>query len=581
MCRSVAGLAGVPGSGEVAHRTPVAFFSPSRAAPAGAASGLRAGLRIRVSPALSLALALAVGWLIVDPRTPDLAAQVYRVRLFEQLGWVVWDERWYAGHHTAGYSLLLGPLASLVGLRLLAVIALLASTALFARLARLLYGPGARWGAAAFAVAAAGDVWIGRISFALGVTCALAAVLALVRLRPLLASGLAALCAAASPVAGLLLALAGATYWLSRQRWLRPGGVDAETGARPRPSAASGLLALGLPATAVAVSLALLFPEGGTEPYPTTSLAATVIVVLAFLGALPRGQRLLRLGALVYLGACVLFVALPTPMGANVERYAVLLAGPLLLLGAARDRSRTPMLLAAALCVWAVWVAWGPVRETLSIASNESTSASYYAPVERYLAAHARGPVRVEVPFTRSHWEAALLAPSVSLARGWEKQLDERYDSVLLSPGLTAASYRRWLLDQAVSYVALPDTPLDPSSAAEGRLIRAGLPYLGQVFASRHWRIYAVRGAAPLASGPGRLTALGHDSFALRALSAGSFLVRVRFSRYLAVASGRACVRAAPGGWTRVIAEAPGTLRVQARFSLAAALGREAACRDT
>ena len=40
--------------------------------------------------------------------------------------------------------------------------------------------------------------------------------------------------------------------------------------------------------------------------------------------------------------------------------------------------------------MWAVWVAWGPVRETLSIAGNESTSASYYAPVERYLAAHVR-----------------------------------------------------------------------------------------------------------------------------------------------------------------------------------------------
>src|SRR5436305_177675 len=281
MCRSVAGLAGVPGSGEVAHRAPVAFFSPSCAAPAGAASGLRAGQRIRVSSALSLALALAVGWLIVDPRTPDLAAQVYRVRLFEQLGWVVWDEHWYAGHHMAGCSLLLGPLASLLGLRLLAVIALLASTALFARLARLLYGPGARWGAAAFAVAAAGDVWIGRISFALGVTCALAAVLALVRLRPLLASGLAALCAAASPVAG-----------------------------RP----------------------------------------------------------------------C---------------------------------RLPPPLLPAAGLCVGAGGVRWGPVREALSVASHESPSASFLAPVERFLAAHVRGPVRVEVPFTRSHWEAALLAPSV------------------------------------------------------------------------------------------------------------------------------------------------------------------------
>src|SRR5206468_130349 len=140
---------------------------------------------------------LSAAWLIADPRTPDLAAQVYRVRLFEQLGWIVWDERWYAGHHMAGYSLLLGPLASVLGLRLLAVVSLLASTALVTRLAHLLYGPAGRWGAAAFALAAAGDIWIGRLSFALGVTLAVAAVLALVRRRRLLAALMSALCAAA------------------------------------------------------------------------------------------------------------------------------------------------------------------------------------------------------------------------------------------------------------------------------------------------------------------------------------------------------------------------------------------------
>ena len=51
--------------------------------------------------------------------------------------------------------------------------------------------------------------------------------------------------------------------------------------------------------------------------------------------------------------------------------------------------------------------------------------------------------MRVEVPLTRSHWEAALMAPTVSLARGWEKQLEERYDGVLLDPGLTAAGTAR------------------------------------------------------------------------------------------------------------------------------------------
>ena len=96
-----------------------------------------------------------------------------------------------------------------------------------------------------------------------------------------------------------------------------------------------------------------------------------------------------------------------------------------------------------------------------------------------------------------------------------------------------------------------PDTPLDPSSAQEGRLIRRGCPTCGEVFASRHWRIYAVLSPTSLASGPGRLTSLGYDSFALRASSPGSFLVRVHFTRYWTVARGAGCVGPAPGAGRR------------------------------
>jgi hypothetical protein len=188
--------------------------------------------------------------------------------------------------------------------------------------------------------------------------------------------------------------------------------------------------------------------------------------------------------------------------------------------------------------------------------------------------------VRLEVPLTRTHWETAELAPRVSLARGWEKQLDTRYDAVLLDPALSARSYERWLRQQAVTYVALPDAKLDPSSAREGELIRAGLPYLRQVFAGRHWRIYAVRAPTPLATGPGRLTSLGHESFALAAGAPGSFLVRVRFTRYWTLVRGDGCIDRAAGGWTRVLARAPGPLVVRARFSLARALGLAGSCRS-
>jgi hypothetical protein len=335
----------------------------------------------------------------------------------------------------------------------------------------------------------------------------------------------------------------------------------------------------------------------------------------------------LRFGALVYVAACVVFLLVSTPMGSNIERYGVLLAGPLLICAVmrarggaagplaldgseareatqdgsegarvARDGAAMGALRAArsgppaggsrlgtvaavlAVCLWAVWAGWGPVRETLAVAGNPSTQAAYYTSVERFLAEHAQAPVRIEVPFTRTHWETAELAPRVSLARGWEKQLDVRYDSVLLSPSLNAASYERWLRAQAVAYVALPDVELDPSSAREGELIRAGLSGLREVFSSRHWRIYAVRAPQPLAAGPGRLTTLGHESFALSVRAPGSFLVRVRYTPYWTVTSGGGCVSRAPGGWTRVDASRSGRLLVRASFSLSRALSPGRSC---
>jgi hypothetical protein len=501
-------------------------------------------------PALALGAGLTGAWLALDPHTPDLAGQVYRVRLFDEIGFGLWDTHWYAGHALPAYSLLLAPLASALGLRLLGALCALASTLFFSLLVGHEFGGAARWGACVFAIAAVGDVWIGRIAFALGVCLALASALALSRARIWPAALLAALCAAASPVAGALLALAGfsATLALRRRRHV---------------------LVLALPPAIVTGALALLFAEGGIEPYPLRSFLATVLVLVAVLAALPAEQRLLRVGGAVYLAVCVLSLLVHTPMGSNVERYGVLLAGPLLLCA----RPRVTLGSALALILALAWIVWGPVRETRAVAGGEATDAAYYVPLERFLAARAGGPVRVEVPLTRSHWEAALLAPRFSLARGWEKQLEERYDAPLLSSGLDAAAYARWLREQAVGFVALPDAQLDPSSAREGRLIRAGLPYLREVFASAHWRVFAVLGATPLLSGSGRLLALGHEAFSLRAYAPGSYTLRVHFTRYWTVTHGRACVAGAPGGWTRLRVLAPGTIDVGAGFSLARALG--------
>ncbi len=517
---------------------------------------------VRISPAMVTALVLVGSWLLLAPRSPDFAAQTYRATLFERFGFTVWDNNWYAGHHLPGYSLVFPWLALLLGIRLAGALAVLVSTFAFERIALGVYGPRARWGAVCFALAAAGDLWIGRVTFALGVTFAVLAVLALVRERPRLAVVLTVLCTATSPVAGLLLALAGATQVLVSRRALAG-------------------LTLVAPVLVVVLPLEALFPEGGWEPFAASSVTATVAVTLAFLYAVPWEERLLRIGGLIYLGVTFLSIA-PTPMGSNIARYAVILAGPLALCALGRDGFSRPgrplasVVLAVGVIV--VWTAWGPVRESAEVIGDRSTSATYYVPLERFLDAHGGGLVRVEVPFTHSHWEAALLGRRFQLARGWERQLDTKYDPLFFGGTLTASAYRAWLKDLAVSYVALPDVRLDGSSDEEAALIRKGLPYLREVFSSTHWRVFKVIDPTPIASAPALLTGLDHDSFTLRFATSGTSLVRLHYTHYWAFVRGRGCVAPAPGGWTAVSVKSPGVVRVAARFSLARGLGLAGKC---
>jgi hypothetical protein len=607
-------------------------LGPSSLAPAAtgrALAGARAVMRRAPWGLLTAGLLVGVWWLLA-PRPPDLAAQAYRVGLFERAGFVLWDNSWYAGHHVPGYSLTWPWLASWLGLRASGAFAVLASVWIFERLARVLYGPAVAPAAVWFAVAAAGDAWIGRLTFALGVTFALAAALAMVkalaqaapasefagtprRERPKadggnssrgrrrasrrawagLAALLAMISAASSPVAGLLLALAAASWALAGALGVSPTSSRSEPVARL--SRAAGRLRsvapLVLAPLVVAAALQLLFPEGGFEPYSAGSLAATLAVTVAFVLALPREDRLLRAAAAIY-AVVNLLCLIPTPMGSNVQRYGVLLAGPLLLCalygvrGAGMPppvkrplglrRSRLPRwALIPALTGIAIWVVWGPVVQTLEVSGDPSTRASFYVPVERFLASHSKGPLRIEVPFTRAHWEAAFLAPHVALARGWERQLDKRYDRALEAGALTPTSYRHWLAREGVSYVALPDVRFDYSSTAEAALIRRGLPYLQEVFRDAHWRIYRVVGASPLVvrvrSGNARLTALETERFTLSVTRPGRFLVKVHYTPYWTLTTGAGRVEQGRDGFTEVRAPRPGTISVAARFSLGGA----------
>jgi hypothetical protein len=189
-------------------------------------------------------------------------------------------------------------------------------------------------------------------------------------------------------------------------------------------------------------------------------------------------------------------------------------------------------------------------------------------------------PARVEVVPTRDHWETRWVAAKVMLARGWERQLDSFRDKLFYeSTPLEARRYHAWLSGNAVSYVALPDAPLDYAAKAEARVIADAPAYLREVWRSRHWRLFAVLGVRPLAQPPSVLEQLHSDSFTLQTDTAGSFTVRVHFTPYWALGSGHGCVRRAPGDWTELQARRAGTLHVVIDFSPARIFEHGPRCR--
>src|SRR6202007_2507775 len=101
---------------------------------------------------------------------------------------------------------------------------------------------------------------------------------------------------------------------------------------------------------------------------------------------------------------------------------------------------------------------------------------------------------RVEIPFTKRHWEANYVAPHAALARGWERQLDILANPLCYDDGipLTERSYTEWLRENAVTYVALPEAELDDSATAEADLIRAGIDGLRPVWSDDNWTLFAV-----------------------------------------------------------------------------------------
>jgi hypothetical protein len=517
----------------------------------------------RTAPLLAAALMVVV-YFAIDPRISDLPAAEFRTWLFETEGFTIWNGQWYAGHHTPGYSILFPPLAALLGgPEVVGALSTVASAAIFAAIVHRHFGHSARWGALWFGFAAGTLLFSSRLPWGLGATFALASVLALQRNRPGLAALMAVLATLSSPVAGAFLAMGAAAYAIAGHR--RDGVLVAAAGLLPP------------------LLLTTAFPEGGYHPFVFSSFWIVPVVALAAIPFFARRERVLQIACVLYTLVAIGAVLVHTPFGGNTVRLGQLVGGPLVLCAV---MARPPHGLrwrvgAGVLLAVLLWWQWVPIlREYEKVADDPSTQRSFHAPLLGFLDRNPGPPSRIAIPQLRSQWESFYVAKEYPSGRGWLRQVDVKLNPLFYDGELDAERYERWLRENAVRWVAVPDAPIGYGGEDEVELIDRGLPYLHARERAGRWRIYEFTGPHPLVipEGDARIeaTALGTDQVDLEVARPGSAIVRVHFSPYWRL-DGPGCVERA-GEWTRVTARRTGTTRLVTTFSPKRVIDRGQRC---
>ena len=156
------------------------------------------------------------------------------------------------------------------------------------------------------------------------------------------------------------------------------------------------------------------------------------------------------------------------------------------------------------------------------------------------------------------------------MARGWERQADRANNPLFYAPGrIDAASYRAWLSELAVGWVAVPEAELDYASVSEAELVSTGLPYLQEIWSNADWTLYRVLNAPGLVT-PGSVLEIDDRGLTIAAHAVhgplGAALVSLsRRDQPRRAVPLPGCVGERTGGRSSNV-PAPGTYRVVADF---------------
>ncbi len=514
--------------------------------------------RWRMALPLAAAVVATVVLWALSPTLGDLQAAIAREEAARSgVGLGYWFG-WYGGVSPGSYSLIVPAISAVTGSLALLAIATLAIAVMAYPLSRTATRPTLlTW---AIVIAAVLNMMSGRVAFAVGSAIALAAVLLLQRGRLTLCAVVLVVSGLASPLAPAFVGLAAVPFLLGAYR------------SRP---VWSVLVGAGL---GVIVPFAL-FGAPGAQGFPWTTLFWALLIGVGAGVALTSPPE--RWIAPLAMAAAIVVFAIPNGVGSNLSRFFCLVL-PCLCLYFSRKSLLVVLIALVPAVSYAGFVA---VADQVAVADAGDTEKNY----EPLRLALLRGPGlvnhRVELIDAGTHAGSHELGSLVKLARGWENQSDSRFNPIFYDrDALTPTSYRTWLRDNAVSYVAVSDTPLR-QARKEAALVNSGLPYLSEVWSNDEWTLYQVANPATIVAPPLRLVTDTPSTMVVDIPDTSAHPIQIRPNRYLVARSTTdptmtACIDQTPDGWITVQAPTPGTYTLEGPLSVRGVLAEQSpSCR--
>ncbi|MFN2562029.1 MAG: hypothetical protein ABR571_12135 [Jatrophihabitans sp.] len=503
-----------------------------------------------LAPSL-FAVVNATAFFLIRPDVNDLwAARARASAVSHGVGLTYWFS-WFGGGSTPGnYSVLTPYVSAALGTELVGALSAVAVTVLITVAVRGTRYPGQA--AAVGALAVGLNLWSGRVPFLLGAAFAIGVLIAVRRRSTSAAVGLTMLSILASPVSGAFVALALSGSFLTTGT-KRYRAVIAWT-------TATVILAL--------VTVGLIFGTPRPEPFSTTLLIKVLLALGLLLASGPRShlRTTIWISALV---AIVLFT-IPNGLGSNFGRF-VWFCLPVAAVALSRRRVLIPLLCVTPLLYLGGEQTWTDLRH----ASAPVSSVSYYTPlVDRLDGIPELRNYRVEVVDHGAHTGYDALLGHAMLARGWETQDDKALNRSLDRRSLDPVTYKVWLDNNAVGYVALPLGSV--AGNGEYTLVESGTaPYLHRIWSSNDWQLFRVGNPTPIVARPASVLAHDQKSMTIDVPCACTIGVRLRWSKFLTATrqepdpSGTGTVDGTPrvhaaiendgSGWSTLTTSRPGT----------------------